>query len=103
VIVKLTISTSGGFGNIRLQGDLDTDELESALAKKATSVLKPERLESLPFNTAGSMADVTQFEVGIFLEDGVHQYTLDEANVPPDVVEVLQALVHEIILKKRRT
>jgi hypothetical protein len=103
VIVKLTIRTSGGFGNIRLQGDLDTDELDSTLAKRTKSVLKPERLESLQAKTEGFMVDVTQFEVDISLEDGVHQYTLDEANAPPDVVEVLQALVHEIILKKRRT
>ena len=49
------------------------------------------------------MVDVTQYEVCIFLEDGVHQYTVDEASAPPDVMEVLQALVHKIILKKRRT
>ena len=101
--MKLTIATSGGIGNIRLQGELDTDKLDSTLAKKAKSVLKPERLDALPLDTAGSIVDVTQFEVGIFLEDGVHQYTVDEANAPPDVIEVLQALVHEIIIRKLRT
>ena len=101
--MKLTIATSGGIGNIRLQGQLDTDELDSKLAEKAKSALKPERLASLPLDTAGSMVDATQFEVGIYLEDGVYQYTVDEANAPPDVVEVLQALVHEIILKKRQS
>ena len=101
--MKLTIATSGGFGNVRLQGELDTDELDSTLAKKAEVVLNPERLDSLQFKTEGSMVDVTQFEVGIFLEDGVHRYTVDEANAPPEVVEVLHALVHEIILRKRRS
>lgn len=101
--MKLTIATSGGFGNIRIQGELDTDKLDTTLAEKAKSVLKPERLASLPLDTAGPMVDVTQYEVCIFLEDEVHQYTVDEANAPPEVMEVLQALVHEIIIKKRKT
>ncbi len=101
--MKLTIATSGGIGNIQIHGELDTDELERSLAEKAKSVLKPERLASLPRDTAGLLVDVTQFEVGIFLEDGVHQYTVDEANAPPEIMEVLQALVHEIIIKKRKT
>ena len=101
--MKLTIATSGGFGNIRIQGELDTDKLDSTLAEKAKSVLKPERLGSLPLDTAGSMVDVTQFEVGIFLEDEVYRCTVDEANAPSDIIEVLQALVREIIRKKRQT
>jgi hypothetical protein len=100
--MKLTIATSGGIGNIQIQGELDTDELDSNLADQARSVLKPERLETLSLNTAGSMVDVTQYEVGIYLDDGVHQYTVDEANAPQEVLEVLQALVHELVLKKRK-
>ena len=66
-------------------------------------MLKPERLNSLSIEAGATMVDTTQFEVGFFLEDGLHQYTIDEANAPTEVVEVLQALVHAIILKKRRS
>jgi hypothetical protein len=99
----LTISTSGGIGNLRIQGELDTDELDRTLADQVKSVLRPERLKSITFEPGTAMVDSSKFEVGFLLEKGVQQYTIDEANAPAEVVEVLQALVHEIILKKRQS
>jgi hypothetical protein len=103
VNMKFTVRTSGGIGNIRIQGEIDTEELDPTLAEQVKSVLTPEHLITVPRDTAGSTVDVTQYEVGIFQEDGVHSYTVDEAIAPQEIVEVLQALVHEIILKKRQT
>ena len=45
--MKLTIATSGGFGNIRIRGELDTGELDDALARKTMAALRPERLDAL--------------------------------------------------------
>ena len=101
--MKLTIATSGGIGNIRIHGEIDTEELDDTLAEQVKSVLKPGRLASLRRDAAGSIVDVTQYEVGILQEDGVRSYTVDEANAPQEVIEVLQALVHEIVIRKRRS
>jgi hypothetical protein len=100
--VKLVIATSGGIGNIRIHGEVDTDRLDSDLAGRVEAELKPERLETLPAVPAGQTVDATQFEVAIYCEGEIRRYTLDEASAPPEVVEVLQALVRRIIQDRRR-
>jgi hypothetical protein len=101
--MKVTIRTSGGIGNIRIHGEIDTEELDHKLAERTKSVLTPEHLTTVSRDFPGAVVDVTQYEVGIFQENRVQSYTVDEASAPPEIVEVLQALVHEIIVKKRQT
>jgi hypothetical protein len=101
--MKLTIATSGGIGNIRIRGEIDTAQLDDVLAERAQSILVPGRLASLRRDGVGRVADGTQYELGVFREDGIHTYTVDEAAAPREIVEVLQALVREIILRKHRS
>lgn len=99
--MRLSIKTSGGLGNIQLQGQLDTDELEPSLAKRVISTLTPKRLESQSTSTEMGVADMIQYEIRLFLNNGVYHYILDEANTAQDVIEVLQDLIHELIRKKQ--
>lgn len=100
--MKLSIRTSGGFGNIRIQGRLDTDELDPSLAARVQSTLSPQRLDSLPPPAGGPEVDTVQYEIDLDTEGGVRRYLLDEASIPREMQEVLQALVHEVIQKRRR-
>jgi hypothetical protein len=100
--MKLSIRTSGGFGNIRLQGQLDTDQLDSALAARVHSALRPERLGSIAPSPSSPVADAVQYEVTLFAEKGVQRFLVDEAAAPADVQEALRALVKEIVRRRRR-
>ncbi len=99
--MKLAIGTSGGFGNIRIQGQVETDRLEPGLAARVRSALSPERLGALSAPAGGGVADAVQYEVTLFLQPGVRRFVVDEAAAPADVQEVLHALVKEIVHRRR--
>jgi hypothetical protein len=99
--MKLSLKTSGGIGNIQLQGQIDTDELPSALAERVRTVLTPERLASARSPSMDHVADAMQYEISLFLEGGVRTFQIDDVHAPPEVLDVVQELVQRIIDEKR--
>ena len=99
--MKLFLKTSGGIGNIQLQGQLDTDDLEGELADRVNAVLDPTSLSAMPSPEAGFMADAMQYDIGLFLDSGLQQFVISEASAPHDVLGVVEELVQELIRQKR--
>jgi hypothetical protein len=99
--MKLSLKTSGGIGNIQLQGLIDTDELPSALAERVRTVLTPERLASARSTAMDHVADAVQYEIGLFLDSGLQTFHIDDAHPPPTVLDSVQELVQSLIPNKR--
>jgi hypothetical protein len=97
--MKLSVKTSGGIGNIQFQGQLDTDELPGELAERVHKVLSPARLETTRLTE--TFPDAIQYEIGLFFRSGLQKFEIDESSAPPDVLDVLEELVREVIRKKR--
>ena len=99
--MKLSLKTSGGIGNIQLQGQLETDELPKALAERVCTVLTPARLASARSTAMDSVADAIQYEIGLFLDSGLQTFVIDDVHAPADVLDIIQELVQRLIEKKR--
>jgi hypothetical protein len=99
--MKLSLKTSGGIGNIQLQGQLETDELPRALAERVRTVLTPARLVSARSTAMDSVADAIQYEIGLFLDSGLQTFVIDDVHAPADVLDIIQELVQRLIEKKR--
>jgi hypothetical protein len=99
--MKLSLKTSGGIGNIQLQGQIDTDELPSALAERVHTVLTPERLASAHSTAMDPVADAMQYEIGLLLDSGLQTFQIDDVHAPPEVLDIVQELVQRLIDKKR--
>jgi hypothetical protein len=99
--MKLFLKTSGGIGNIQLQGALDTDELPDALAERVRTVLTPAHLRASRSVDTAPVADAMQYELSLLLESGPQQFAIDDVSASPDVLEVVQELLQELIRRKR--
>jgi hypothetical protein len=99
--MKLSLKTSGGIGNIQLQGQIDTDALPSALAERVRTVLTPERLASARSTPTDPVADAMQYEISLFLDSGMRTFQLDDVHAPPEVLDIVQELVQKLIDQKR--
>jgi|SwirhirootsSR3_FD_contig_101_1003326_length_2350_multi_3_in_0_out_0_2 hypothetical protein len=99
--MKLSLKTSGGIGNIQLQGQIDTDELPSDLAERVRTVLTPEHLAAAHSAVMGPVADAMQYEIGLFLDGGLQTFQIDDVHAPPGVLDIVQELVQRVIDQKR--
>jgi hypothetical protein len=99
--MKLSVKTSGGIGNIQLQGQLDTSELPNDLAERVHRVLSPARLESARSTEGVSLPDMIQYEISLFVGSRVQRFEINDANAPADVIDVVQELVQEVVRRKR--
>ena len=99
--MKLFLKSSGGFGNLQIQGTLDTDQLPEALAEKVRTVLTPEQLSAPHPRDTRAWADATQYEIDLMLDSGTQKFHIDDATAPPQVLDTVQELIQEIINRKR--
>jgi hypothetical protein len=99
--MKLSLKSSGGIGNIQLQGQIDTDELPPALAERVRTVLTPERLAAARSAATDSVADAMQYEISLFLDSGLQTFHIDDVHAPPEVVDIVQELFQRVIDQKR--
>jgi len=99
--MKLYIKTSGGIGNIRIQGEIDTDDLPHRLAAHVRSMFDPAKLALLPHpEDTGTTADGMQYEVHLMSGDDARRLAIAESNAPEDLIDVLQELIQELIRRK---
>jgi hypothetical protein len=99
--MKLSLKTSGGIGNIQLQGVLNTNDLPAALAEKVLRVLTPTQLNASRPADMAPMADAIQYEINLFLDSGIQSFEIDDLTAPPDVLDTVQELVQALIHQKR--
>jgi len=63
-------------------------------------VLNPTRLASISSKERSQLPDLIQYEIGLLVKSGFQRFEIDEASAPPDVLDVLQELMQEIIQRK---
>lgn len=99
--MKISVKRSGGFANITIKGEIDTKELPVDLAKKVEKTIKPSVLEKKD-KDAPVMNDAQQISIGF--ESAKHgeykEYEIDEATADPEVFDVVNELVNQMVKKK---
>lgn len=99
--MKLSLKTSGGIGNIQIQGQVETEELSRSLAERVRTVLTPAHLTYARSSEVSPMTDAMQYELGLYLDDGFQHFEVNEANAAPEVLDIVQELVQEVIRRKQ--
>lgn len=96
--MKIFVKRSGGFANIRIQGELDTSELPPDLAQKVDRLIKPSTLNKVgkknPF-----MADGQQISIGFRSSDKepYQEYEIDESSADPELYDVCNELANQVV------
>ena len=98
--MKVFMRSSGGIGNIQLQGVVDTTELSSELAQRAEKFLTSSQIQSASHIGDFQSVDGQQFYVRISSDEGSRAFEIDEATSNPELVALCNALLHEIIRRK---
>jgi len=100
--MKIILEGSGGLANLRIRGELTTGELAADLARKVEQCLHPDKLEAAGAANAQT-ADAQQYQLTVMPEgeEGeVRHYRLDDSCLAPELLDVLDELMHEIIRRK---
>jgi hypothetical protein len=96
------LSRSGGFAGLRLEGELDTEALDRPLAAQVQERLRAERLREIAAAGPSRAVDSMQYEITLDVGRAERRFSIDEAAAPGEIVETLQALVREIVRRKRK-
>ena len=103
--MKIHIRTNTGQG-ITIQGTLNSSELPRHLAQKMEKLIQPDMLAaaaSTPENP--DMVDMQQYEITLMPKDrkyGTKHIQFTDAGCSDEMLELLDELIHEIIIKKKR-
>lgn len=95
--MKVVLRTSGGFANIRIEGELDTDELPLDTAERAESLLHPESLRRAASSGAPRVPDAQQYTIWVEGEE----FTIDQASAEPRLRALMNDLTNEIIRRRK--
>lgn len=107
--MKVFLRSAGGIGNVRTEGQVDTADLQEDLAQRVEKVLAPEELDhmvapqrsSRSMPSSLSMADIQEVEISVQTATAApRSYQLNEADLPDEVLDVLDALRYEITREK---
>ena len=97
--MKVFILRSGGLANLRVQGEVDTDDLPEDLGKRAVALLQPEKLRGVQ-PSADGVPDAFQYEIRLQAENGEYEtFRLDDPSHNPDLCDVLDGLIRVLTQK----
>ena len=106
--MKVLVRGSGGFGGLRIQGELDTADLPPELKRRAEAMLAAEPMEKAMAAAEAAtanphMADAQELEVTVIGEaaGGARSYLLRGGAMDPEVMQLANDLMREVI--KRRS
>ncbi len=103
--MRLILGCSGGVVGSRIQAELDTSDLPADLARRAESCLRPEMLSQAAALASPHRTDVLEYELTLLPQgEGVEfrHYHLSELKTSPEVLELLDDLMREIIEQRSR-
>jgi hypothetical protein len=83
--VKVFLRSSGGIGNIQIQGEVDTADLPPELAKGSENP---------------QFADAQQISIRVSSPQGHSEVEVDESAAPPELVDLCNVLIHEIVRRR---
>lgn len=98
--MKIFLRSSGGFANIQIQGEVDTTDLPAHLAKKAKTLLTPNRIKNVSGIENPQYADSQQIHVRVSSPEGSIQFELDESTADQELFALCNDLIHEIVRRK---
>ncbi len=103
--MKLILSCSGGIVGARIQAQLDTAELAADLARRAEATLIPEKLAQASTPENPLRTDVLEYDLTLLPEGedkDFRHYRFNETSTAPEVLEVIDELMREIIRLRAR-
>jgi hypothetical protein len=98
--MKVFLRSSGGIGNIEIQGAIDTTELSSDLALRTEKVFISKPPPSTPDIQDSQRVDGQQFSVLISSGGNALSFEISEETAPDELVGLCNELLHEIIRRK---
>jgi len=100
--MKVFLSSSGGLGAFRIQGEIDTAELSADLAQKAEDILQQYRKK--PTTAPGNplLVDGKQFSIRVSSGDESWKLELDQQDAPEDLFNVCEKLLNEVVNKRAK-
>jgi hypothetical protein len=98
--VKVFLRSSGGIGNIQIQGEVDTADLPPELAQRAEELLTPDRLRASKGSENPQFADAQQISIRVSSPQGHSEVEVDESAAPPELVDLCNVLIHEIVRRR---
>lgn len=102
--MKVHLACSGGIGNLRIEGQIDTSQLAEEVSRQVEEALDPASLAALDGARGGPfMMDSQQYELTVMAEgaDGeTRSYSLDDSALPDDLIDALDVLRVEIVRGK---
>jgi len=101
--MRLGLKGPGGFGGLRIEGQIDTDDLSPELAKRASDILKPELLLRAERTGAGMMTDPEHYDLTVIKDGVAHEYHLQAPGAPDELMSLLGDLMHEVIVRKAKS
>jgi Emfourin len=102
--MKVQLKTSGGFANLRIEGELDTAKLSPELAERIERGLGSEALRDAATLANPALADGSVYELTILPEtEGgkPRHFVIDDAAVADEVLDAVDDILHEIIRRRR--
>ena len=104
--MKLYMKINTGQG-ITIEGTLSSSELPRNLAQRMEKLLQPDLLAAAAGITdPPDMVDMQQYEITLTPNDriqGVERFQFTDAGCSEEMLELLDDLVHQIIIKKKRS
>ncbi len=94
--MRILLKSSGGFGGLRVEHQLDTASLPPDLARRALTYLSSESLRAARSTRSISMPDAQQYEIHILpeKEDGkVEYYVVDDMCPRGEILDVIDELM----------
>ncbi|MCP4660102.1 MAG: hypothetical protein GY856_32270 [bacterium] len=101
--MRIVLEGSGGLAHLRIRGELNTGELAADLTRKVEQIFHPEKLEAAGAVANPQMTDAQQYQLTVMPQSGegdVRHYQLDDSCLSPELLDVLDELMHEIIRRK---
>ena len=102
--MQLILKTSGGFANLRIEGQIDTSELPPELSDRIERGLESDALREAAAAENSQMADGTVYELTILPvteEDEQQHYVISDAAVEDEILEIFDEILHEIMRQRR--
>lgn len=97
--MKVHLRSAGGIGGIRMEGEVDTADLPPDLARRAESVLRRDRLAGAE-RSGRPTPDAVSYDVRLTDDRGSAAFTVEEPCTDPEVVEVLNDMLTEVVRRK---
>jgi hypothetical protein len=98
-VLMIEISMSGGFGGLPAGGANSTTTLDDMAPARSAAIceaFEPTALSALAEAAPSpGRADTVTYEITVTDDQGPHQFKLDETQLPPEMLDLIDELLHK--------